>query len=35
VVSAAIGYFISIFVWRWWVARKWRRRAARMGMAAD
>jgi uncharacterized protein (DUF2062 family) len=35
VVSAAIGYFISIFVWRWWVARKWRRRAQRMGMAAD
>jgi uncharacterized protein (DUF2062 family) len=27
VASAAIGYLISIFVWRWWVARKWRRRA--------
>lgn len=25
--SALIGYLISIFVWRWWVARKWRRRA--------
>ena len=35
VVSALIGYFISIFVWRWWVARKWRRRAQRMGLAAD
>jgi len=27
--SAAIGYFISILIWRWWTARKWRRRAAR------
>jgi uncharacterized protein len=27
VASAAIGWLISIFVWRWWVARKWRRRA--------
>ena len=35
VVSALIGYVISIFVWRWWVARKWRRRAARPVMAAD
>ena len=34
VVSAVIGYFISIFVWRWWVARKWRRRAHRMAVAA-
>ena len=35
VVSAVIGYVIAIFTWRWWVARKWRRRAQRMGMAAD
>jgi len=26
-VTAALGYFISIFVWRWWQARKWRRRS--------
>jgi len=24
--SAAIGYLISILIWRWWTARKWRRR---------
>ena len=29
VASATVGYLISIFVWRWWVARKWRRRVAR------
>jgi hypothetical protein len=28
-VSAALGYFVSILIWRWWTARKWRRRAAR------
>ena len=32
VVSALIGWLISIFVWRWWVARKWRRRAQRMAV---
>ena len=35
VVSAVIGWLISIFVWRWWVVRKWRRRAHRTGAAAD
>ena len=25
-VSALLGYLISIFVWRWWQGRKWRRR---------
>ncbi len=35
VVSAVIGYLISIFVWRWWVARKWRRRAARAVASID
>ncbi|MDT9597706.1 DUF2062 domain-containing protein [Sphingosinicella rhizophila] len=29
VVTGALGYFISIWVWRWWIARKWRRRRAR------
>jgi uncharacterized protein (DUF2062 family) len=28
-VSAVIGYVVSVFVWRWWVGRKWRRRAQR------
>ena len=27
--SAAVGYFISVLIWRWWQARKWRRRAQR------
>jgi uncharacterized protein (DUF2062 family) len=27
--SGAVGYFISVFIWRWWTARKWRRRALR------
>jgi len=27
--SAALGYLVSILVWRWWTARKWRRRALR------
>jgi hypothetical protein len=35
VVSAVIGYFLSVFVWRWWIGRKWRRRALRMAVAAD
>lgn len=25
-VSAATGYLLSIWIWRWWTARKWRRR---------
>lgn len=29
--SAVIGYFITVFVWRWWIGRKWRRRALRAG----
>lgn len=28
-VSAALGYLISILVWRWWTGRKWRRRGQR------
>jgi hypothetical protein len=27
--SAVAGYFLSIGIWRWWTARKWRRRALR------
>ena len=27
--SGAIGYFLSGWVWRWWTAHKWRRRALR------
>lgn len=27
--AGAIGYFISVFIWRWWTAHKWRRRALR------
>ena len=29
VVSAAIGYVLAILIWRWWTARKWRRRSER------
>lgn len=27
--SGAIGYLLSVLVWRWWTGRKWRRRALR------
>jgi uncharacterized protein (DUF2062 family) len=27
--AAAIGYFVSIWIWRWWTGRKWKRRALR------
>jgi uncharacterized protein len=34
VVSAALGYIIAAFSWRWWLARKWeRRRKKRMARA--
>jgi uncharacterized protein (DUF2062 family) len=29
IAAGAIGYLLSILVWRWWTGRKWRRRAAR------
>lgn len=29
-VAGAIGYFASVFIWRWWTGRKWRRRAHRI-----
>lgn len=32
--AALIGYVISLFAWRWWTGRKWKRRAARPGTAA-
>ena len=25
--TAALSYFLSIWVWRWWAGRKWKRRA--------
>lgn len=32
-VAAAVGYLIAAFVWRWWIAHKWRhRKAHRAGM---
>jgi hypothetical protein len=32
-VSAVVGYLLSMLVWRWWQARKWRRRAVRSAAA--
>ncbi len=29
VASGAIGYFLSVWIWRWWTGRKWKRRAWR------
>lgn len=34
VALAVLGYFVTAWGWRWWVARKWRRRAARRTDAA-
>jgi uncharacterized protein (DUF2062 family) len=25
-VAAAVGYAVSIFIWRWWISHKWRHR---------
>ena len=25
--AALVGYVVSVFAWRWWTARKWRRRS--------
>jgi len=30
-LSALVGYFASILIWRWWTARKWRRRTGKVG----
>lgn len=27
--SALVGYFVTIWIWRWWQAKKWRRRGRR------
>jgi uncharacterized protein (DUF2062 family) len=27
--AGAVGYLLSTLVWRWWIARKWRRRSLR------
>lgn len=29
IVAGALGYLLSIVVWRWWQGRKWKRRALR------
>ena len=29
VVSASLAYVVSVWIWRWWTARKWQRRLAR------
>jgi uncharacterized protein len=28
IISAAIGYVVASFLWRWWLVRKWNRRKA-------
>lgn len=28
-VTAAVSYFLAIWIWRWWQGRKWRRRSRR------
>ena len=33
VAAAAVGYLLSVFVWRWWTARKWKRRGTRVEQA--
>ena len=32
VASAVLGYFLAVVIWRWWTARKWRRRGLRQGL---
>jgi uncharacterized protein (DUF2062 family) len=34
-LTGAIGYLISMFIWRWWTGRKWKRRAHRQPVAVD
>jgi hypothetical protein len=29
--SAIVGYFLSVWIWRWWQGRKWQRRSLRSG----
>jgi uncharacterized protein (DUF2062 family) len=31
IAAGLVGYFLSIWVWRWWQGRKWRRRANKQG----
>lgn len=35
VVSAAVGYLLAGLVWRWWTARKWRRRTTHRAAAIE
>jgi hypothetical protein len=32
VISASVAYLLSVWVWRWWTARKWSRRRVRRGL---
>jgi uncharacterized protein len=34
-VSAALGYALSVLIWRWWTAHKWRNRSSRSGGPAS
>lgn len=29
--AGGLGYVLAVAIWRWWIARKWRRRALRAG----
>ncbi len=29
VIAGVVGYFLAIWIWRWWQGRKWRRRGLR------
>jgi uncharacterized protein (DUF2062 family) len=33
--SGAVGYLVSVLIWRWWTGRKWRRRTLRRATAID
>lgn len=36
IVAATVGYFLAAFLWRWWIAHKWRQRAHdRAGRGAE
>jgi hypothetical protein len=34
-ISGGIGYLVSMFIWRWWTGRKWKRRALRRPLPVD
>ncbi|WP_254054372.1 DUF2062 domain-containing protein [Sphingorhabdus sp. EL138] len=35
IIFGGIGYVISSFGWRWWTARKWKRRIEKLGLDRD